>query len=182
MPTGPVDAGVRKIKAELKTIIGKYPSSTADPHNTLFDFEADEEKLKVFDRKIQMICNSVEPFTITCIDFGEFYWNKTIYVALDEKTLKLITQLRKKLSAQLKHGKYDEEVNFDAGKSPHITVARTLQEEQYQTAKKYFHNKKFSGSFLCEGIALRKLIEGKGFTKYGVIKIYPFSKQNLTLF
>ncbi|MFN0276571.1 MAG: 2'-5' RNA ligase family protein [Chitinophagales bacterium] len=182
MPSGHVKVDVIKIKNELKNIIGIYSASSSEPQITLFEFDADENKLQLYDRKIQLVCNTVEAFMISCKDFSEFYWNKTIYVALEERSTNLITQLRKKLSAELKHGKYDEEVNFESGKSPHITIARTLSEDMYKTATKYFHNKKFSGNFQCENIVLRKLVSASNFTKYEVVKPYTFAKQNLTLF
>lgn len=182
MLTGAADREVRKIKADVKSIVGNYPGSSADPQITLFDYEAGEVKQTVFDRTIQAVCITINPFEIRYKGFDEFYWNKTIYVALEEISYKTIIQVRKKFSAELKHGKYDEEVNFDSGKSPHITICRTMQEEQFITAKKYFHNKKFEGSFLCDSLSLRILRKTASYTRYDVVKNYPFAKQSLTLF
>lgn len=74
-------------------------------------------------------------FTIHLKDFDEFYNNRTIFISTDDQSKSHLTSLRKKLSAEIKTAKFDEDVDFNVGKIPHITIARTLSEDQYQVAK-----------------------------------------------
>ena len=173
---------VKIFKQGLESVVGKFPASNADPSIILFAAMADTERVAMLEKKLEVICRNQLPITIQLNNFGEFYNNKTVFVDIDEQSKNAIAAFRKKLSAEIKLAKYDELVDFNVGKTPHITIARALLEDQYKVARKYFTGRNYQEQFECNTLVWRKLIKTANVTKYETIREFSFAKKNLSLF
>lgn len=173
---------IKIFKQGLESVIGKYPGYYAAPVITLFAAMCDEDKMAGIEKKVEVICRNHLPFQVRFQHFGEFYNNKTLFVDVDDAAKSALSSFRKKLSAEIKLAKYDEDVDFNIGKTPHITIGRTLSEEQYKIAKKYFANRKYDAGFECKEVIWRKLVQKNGFQEYDTIRSFPFAQKNLSLF
>ena len=127
---------IKIFKQGLEEVVGKFPASNADPSIILFAAMADKERVAALEKKLEVICRNQLPIEIKLNNFGEFHGNKTVFVEIDSVSKAAITAFRKKLSAEIKIAKYDELVDFNVGKTPHITIARSLTEDQYKVAGK----------------------------------------------
>lgn len=173
---------IKIFKQGLEEVVGKFPASNADPSIILFAAMADKERVAALEKKLEVICRNQLPIEIKLANFGEFYGNKTVFVEIDAASKTAITAFRKKLSAEIKLAKYDELVDFNVGKTPHITIARQLTEDQYKVARKYFTGRTFDAQFECDTIVWRKLIKTATNTKYETIRTFEMAKKNLSLF
>ncbi len=168
VPTNEIVETVKIFKQGLESVVGKFPAANADPGIILFAAMADETRAALF--------------TIQLNNFGEFYNNKTVFVDIDESSKQTITAFRKKLSAEIKLSKYDELVDFNVGKTPHITIARGLVEDQYKVARKYFTGRNYTAAFECNCLVWKKLIKTTSSTYYSPIRTFEFANKNLSLF
>ena len=173
---------IKIFKQGLESVIGKYASFYSDPSIILFAAMGDENKISQIEKRMEIICRNQIPFTIHLKDFDEFYNNGTIFISTDDQSKSHLTSLRKKLSAEIKTAKFDEDVDFNVGKIPHITIARTLSEDQYQVAKKYFANRKYEAQFECNSITWRKLVKTDAYSNYETVRSFSFAQKNLSLF
>ncbi len=182
VPNTEIVETVKIFKQGLESVVGKFPAAQADPSIMLFAAMADAERVKMLEKKLEIICRNQLPIIIECNNFGEFYNNKTIFVELSEQSKSAISTFRKKIAAEIKMAKYDELVDFNVGKTPHITIARGLTEDQYKVARKYFTGRNFNASFECNIITWRKLIKTNSVTKYNTIRSFEMANKNLSLF
>jgi len=182
VPGNEIVETIKIFKQGLESIVGKFPAGNADPSILLFAAMADTERVAALEKKLEIICRNQLPIEIILKNFGEFYANRTVFVEIDSITKTAITALRKKLSAEIKIAKYDELVDFNVGKTPHITIARALSEDQYKVARKYFTGRTFDAHFECNTIVWRKLIKTASHTKYETIRTFEMAKKNLSLF
>ena len=173
---------IKIFKQGLESVIGKYASFYSDPSIILFAAMGDKEKIALIEKRMEVICRNQVPFYIQLRNFDEFHNNRTIFISTDDQSKTYLSALRKKLSAEIKTAKFDEDVDFNVGKIPHITIARTLTEDQYQVAKKYFANRKYETSFECNSITWRKLVKTDSFANYETVRSFAFAQKNLSLF
>ena len=173
---------IKIFKQGLESVVGKYASFYSDPVIILFAAVCDEHKLKLIEQKVESICRNQLPFIITLKDFDVFHAHRTVFIPTDDNSKTFLSAFRKKLSLEIKIAKYDEDVDFNIGKTPHVTIARSLTEDQYKTARKYFMNRKYASQFECNAITWRKLIKTNSYSTYEPIKTFPFAQKNLSLF
>ncbi|MBK9457110.1 MAG: 2'-5' RNA ligase family protein [Bacteroidetes bacterium] len=182
VPTNEIVETVKIFKQGLESVVGKFPAANADPAIILFAAMADETRAALLEKKLVTICRNQLPFTVQLDNFGEFYNNKTVFVDIDESSKQTITAFRKKLSAEIKLSKYDELVDFNVGKTPHITIARGLVEDQYKVARKYFTGRNYTAAFECNCLVWKKLIKTSTSAYYTPIRTFEFANKNLSLF
>ncbi len=182
MPPEEITETIRIFKDGLAGVSGKYAGSNADPVITLFAAVGDAERINAIENKLEVLCRNQLPFNVHLENFGEFHAHKTIFVDLNETSKTAITQLRKKLSAELKASKYDEEIDFNVGKTPHITIARNLVDDQYRVARNYFNNRTYSAFFECYKLTWRRLVKKGNASYYVTDKEFGFAMKNLSLF
>ncbi len=182
IPPFDISEPIKIFKQGLESVIGKYPSFHSDPAIILFAAMGDAEKIAQIEKRLEIICRNQIPFKISLRNFDEFYNNRTIFITTDDISKQHLTNFRKRLSAEIKTAKFDEDVDFNIGKIPHITIARTLTEDQYQVAKKYFANRKYEAAFECTAISWRKLITTDSNTSYEPQRNFSFAQKNLSLF
>lgn len=182
MPTEEIVETIRIFKDGLAGVAGKYAGGGSDPAIILFAAVGEDARIKELEKKMEVICRNMLPFNVHLENFGEFNTHKTIFVDISETSKTAITGLRKKLSAELKSSKYDEEIDFNVGKSPHITIARNLADDQYRIARNYFTGRTYSAFFECYRITWRKLVRKGNNSYYTTVKEFPFAMKNLSLF
>ncbi|MFI5171160.1 MAG: 2'-5' RNA ligase family protein [Chitinophagales bacterium] len=181
-PPNEIKDPVNIFKQGLESVVGKYASFYTEPVIILFAAMCDENKIKLIESKVESICRNQLPFTINLSGFDVFHTNRTVFIPTDETSKESLSAFRKKISLEIKNAKYDEDVDFNIGKTPHITIARSLSEDQYKVARKYFMNRKFSAGFECNNLSWRKLIKTDRYSKYEELKTFPFAMKNLSLF
>jgi 2'-5' RNA ligase len=182
MPTEEITETIRIFKEGLAGVAGKFASAYADPVITLFAAIGDAERITDLEKKLEVICRNQLPFNVHLENFNEFQAHKTVFVDITETSKSAITKLRKTLSAELKASKYDEEIDFNVGKTPHITIARNLQDDQYRVARNYFTGRTYSAFFECYKLTWRKLVKIGNSAYYVTDKEFPFAMKNLSLF
>lgn len=182
MPPEEIAETIRIFKDGLAGVVGKYSSSASDPVIHLFSAVGDNERISQLEEKLEVLCRNQLPFNVHLDHFDEFHSHKTVFVDISETSKKAITSLRKKLSSELKSSKYDEEVDFSVGKTPHITIARNLPDDQYRVARNYFTGRTYDAYFECSSITWRKLIRSNNNTYYETVREFPFAMKNLSLF
>lgn len=182
MPTDEIVETIRIFKDGLAGVAGKYASSNSDPVITLFAAVGDASRISEIESKLEVICRNQLPFNVHLENFGEFNAQKTIFVDIQETSKTAITSLRKKLSAELKSSKYDEEIDFNVGKTPHITIARNLVDDQYRVARNYFTGRTYNAFFECYKLTWRKLVRKGNVSYYVTDKEFGFAMKNLSLF
>lgn len=173
---------IKIFKQGLESVVGKYASFYTDPVIIIFAAMCEEDKIKLIEQKVEFICRNQLPFTITLKDFDVFHTNKTVFIPTDEHSKLSLSAFRKRFSFEIKNSKYDQDVDFNIGKTPHITIARSLTEDQYKVARKYFMNRKYSSQFECNALTWRKLVKKDNYNSYQPIKTFPFAQKNLSLF
>jgi len=182
IPTAEIIDSITIFKDGLSAVAGSFPGAQAEPVILLFAAVGSAEKIREIADKTETLCRNTLPFSIHLENFGEFHKHKTLFVDIQDNSKDAITRLRKHLSAGLKSSRYDEELDFSVGKTPHITIARNLADDQYRMAKNYFHNRKYSHFFECSSIAWRKLQRRGNTAYYTTEKTFPFAGKNLSLF
>jgi len=182
MPPEEIVETVRIFKDGLAGVAGKFASVNSDPVITLFAAVGGPERMALLENKLEMLCRNQLPFNVHLENFGEFHAHKTIFVDIQETSKAAITTLRKKLSAELKSSKYDEEIDFNVGKTPHITIARNLAEDQYRVARNYFTGRTYNAFFECYKLTWRRLVTKGKSTYYVTDREFPFAMKNLSLF
>ena len=182
MPPEEIAETIRIFKDGLTGIVGKYAAGASDPVIHLFSAVGDAERIGQIEDKLEVLCRNQLPFNVHLDHFGEFHSHKTVFVDISETSKKAITQLRKKLSTELKSSKYDEEIDFSVGKTPHITIARNLPDDQYRVARNYFTGRTYDAYFECASLTWRKLLRSGNSSYYETVKEFPFAMKNLSLF
>ncbi len=184
VPPTQICAYAEEMKNQLREIAGNYSAQTSLPNIPLFSCDCNEEQIQVITKKIEIVCHSTESFKIELKDFDVFYNNRTIFIAMSKESEKNISLLRRRLSKEIKQAlpELSLDINFEIGRTGHITIARKLTDEQYQKAKKYFTNKKYASQFICDSVVLRRLHVGEKSTHYKIIHTFQFANPTLTLF
>lgn len=182
MPPEEIVETIRIFKDGLAGVAGKYASSQSDPVITLFAAVGDDDRISEIESKLETLCRNQLPFNVHLENFGEFNAHKTLFVDIQDTSKQAIATLRKKLSAELKSSKYEEEIDFNVGKTPHITIARNLMDDQYRIARNYFTGRTYSAFFECYKLTWRKLKRKGNASFYVTDKEFTFAMKNLSLF
>lgn len=182
MPPEEIVETIRIFKDGLAGVAGKYASSQSDPVITLFAAVGDDDRIREIETKLETLCRNQLPFNVHLENFGEFNAHKTLFVDIQDTSKQAIATLRKKLSAELKSSKYEEEIDFNVGKTPHITIARNLMDDQYRIARNYFTGRTYSAFFECYKLTWRKLKRKGNASFYVTDKEFTFAMKNLSLF
>lgn len=182
IPSTEIVETIKIYKQGLESIVGKFPAANSDPSIILFAAMANAERVTDLEKKLTILCRNQLPFEIQLNNFSEFYGNKTVFVDLSTAAKNAIQTFRKKIAAEIKLAKYDELVDFNVGKTPHLTIARALTEDQYKVARKYFTGRTYTASFECSTLEWRKLVTTSNVTRYETIKTFEFANKNLSLF
>lgn len=182
MPPEEIVETIRIFKDGLAGVAGKYASSQSDPVITLFAAVGDDDRISEIETKLETLCRNQLPFNVHLENFGEFNAHKTLFVDIQDTSKQAIATLRKKLSAELKSSKYEEEIDFNVGKTPHITIARNLMDDQYRIARNYFTGRTYSAFFECYKLTWRKLKRKGNASFYVTDKEFTFAMKNLSLF
>ena len=175
-------------KRKLVEILGAFKGHTSVPVITLFDAECRERQAAAIAKITEQVGRSLTPFVIRFDHFGEFFDNrrivegKTIYIGAAEASEKMLSGIRRKLSAAFKKELPMLEMNMESGRTAHITIALGLNPVQSATAEKYMKQKKYEAEFQCMAIVVQTLVKKTNFTGWQTITTAKFSPPDMSLF
>jgi 2'-5' RNA ligase len=153
-PNAPVSAEITKVKMLFSEQYGCKDAAKSKPHLTLakfFHFESNEFRLiNCFEKQAKFI----QPFSVL-LDGYDHFGEHTIFVNVTDKVavIALVKELKSKFrrimtcTASLKP--------FFMGR-PHVTIAKRLNEPQYQEAWPALEKQSFTSSFIAEEMVLLK--------------------------
>ena len=140
---------IKKIKQDLKSLIGWFSSVNALAHFTICEFEADENQLERVKQEVSKLIVNWQKKVIVLTSF-DCYNNGAFYVKPDENSSLYLKALFKAIAVKAK----EIIPNAYICTTPHLSIGRRLSEEQLQVAKDTFTS--YSNSFLCDGVMLRE--------------------------
>ncbi|MEO1050399.1 MAG: 2'-5' RNA ligase family protein [Bacteroidota bacterium] len=149
---------VSQLKQRLWEMFGAFPSGRSMAHISLVNFFLDMNREEKIIEGIERVVNGHKPFEVRLRDFDQFPDSKTIFInVIDQEpvrnlTLDLVTYFRLNYVT----GKY-----LHATLTPHMTVARKLEELQFQMASEILEGQEFRDAFLVDKVVLLKRIDGK---------------------
>ena len=159
MPCDRVNSTIKKLKEFLKSLVGRYSSSQSAGHITICNFEITEDNLGDV---IQILTDALRYEHAQYVYFDNFASSPdgTFFIAptvqskwyFNERTQKIISSLKHKF--ELTH----------LSKEPHLTIARKLEQQQLQEAKRNL--KDIDLDFLCDGVFVRIFNEQKEQLRY----------------
>ncbi|MBL7711366.1 MAG: 2'-5' RNA ligase family protein [Chitinophagaceae bacterium] len=165
-PPSEVTCYVRELKEELRLRIGHYPSCHSEAHLSLTHFTADERAARRWLLVLEKCCAGVSSFEFRLKGVRAFSQG-TVYMMPDaesrERFLGLCGQIRQASGRLKKH---------PFSLTPHLTIARQLDEQQLDTAFRVLMPKAVATRFLCSDIALRKFDPDRG--QYTIVQRIPF--------
>ena len=140
---------IKKIKQDLKSLIGWYSSVNALAHFTICEFWADENKLEKVKQEVSKLIVNWQKKVIVLTSFDSFT-RRAFYVKPDKDSSLYLKALFKAIAVKVK----EIIPNACICTTPHLSIGRRLSEEQLQVAKDYFTT--YSNSFICEGVMIRE--------------------------
>lgn len=140
---------IKKIKQDLKSLIGWYSSVNALAHFTICEFKADETQFENVKQEVSQLIANWQKKVILLNSF-ESFTSGAFYIKPDDDSSLYLKALFKAIAVKVK------EIIPDAYicTTPHLSIGRRLNEEQLQVAKDTFTT--YSNSFLCDGVMIRE--------------------------
>jgi hypothetical protein len=140
---------IKKIKQDLKSLIGWYSSVNALAHFTICEFRADEELLaKVRQEVTKLIANWRKE--VVFLNSFDAFEGGAFYIKPDEYSSMYLQELLKAVGSKVK----EIIPKVYTCTNPHLSIGRRLNEEQMEVAKTNLTT--YSNSFLCEGVMIRE--------------------------
>ncbi|MTI86541.1 MAG: 2'-5' RNA ligase family protein [Balneolaceae bacterium] len=141
-----VDKYIVQLKEEFADEFGSFPSRESKPHITIAQFTywiQDQDTILLL---LQNDLYRFKPLQIHLNGYDSFSWNnKVIYIHVDQ------SEDLQRLRAPFNHIKqlynYKAE-DFFIVKNPHVTIARGLQEDVFEKAKKVYLPRQYRSSFI----------------------------------
>jgi DNA polymerase IV len=157
---------IMEIKNGFHAKLDHIQAIKSKPHITLINFAFNTAFEKELVSKIDQVANSHTTFNVKLKNFNHFKTH-TIYIAVE--TEKPIINLVRSLHSILT---LPSSQSFFAWK-PHMTIAKGLTENKFNTAIPEFEIKNFEASFITEHIVLMK--RNASFAKYEIVKEFQLA-------
>lgn len=159
-PDNRTSVDVFMMKTSFKQSYGCSHAAGLKPHITLVNFILDERNERRIIGYFDRFSKSVDSFEVTLDGFGKFLQH-TIYVNVQTKApaVKIVKDLRSRFSNLLR----TEEHRPHFITTPHLTVARGMNEDQHIKAWTDWKDKKYNSQFRADKMELlkRKFSGGK---------------------
>ncbi|MDQ7947203.1 MAG: 2'-5' RNA ligase family protein [Pedobacter sp.] len=175
-PSEEVSRKVSEVKSIFSETYGCKHAAQLVPHLTMINFLQQESAEFRLINCFEKFTQYVAPFSIELNGFGEFAPH-TIYLKLAETqpVIDLVKDLRSKFQRILK---ISEQLKPNYTLKPHLTIARQLTPEQFETIWPTYKKEHFSESFLAkEMILIRREVDPftrKSTGKYKIVHHFPF--------
>lgn len=140
---------IKRIKQDLKSLIGWYSSVNALAHFTICEFWADENQLnKVKEEVAKLVVNWQKE--IVFLESFDSFKSGAFYIKPDKDSSLYLQELLKAVGEKVKGIIPNVYICYN----PHLSIGRKLDENQLQIARENFTS--YSNSFLCEGVMIRE--------------------------
>lgn len=175
-PSDLVSGKVMEIKIIFSTVHGCKNAAKLTPHLTMINFLQRESMEFRIINCFEKFTQYIEPFPIDLNGFGEFP-HHTIYVNLSsvEPVVNLVKDMRSKFQHILKISTL---VKPTFVTKPHLTIARGMTEEQYESIWPIYKKEAFNESFTAkEMILIKREVDPftlKPLGKYKIVRHFPF--------
>ena len=140
---------IKKIKQDLKSLIGWYSSVNALAHFTICEFQSDEMQLEKVKQEVFKLIVNWQKKVIHLNSFDS-YTSGAFYIKQDEDCSIYLQDLFNAVGSKVKEIIPDVYICT----TPHLSIGRRLNQEQLQVAKDTFTT--YSNSFLCDGVMIRE--------------------------
>lgn len=165
-PSDDIGKDVELFKTEFYEIFGSYPSRHSEPHITVADIHC---LPKNEDKVISSIRNNhpkTGSFLVDINGFSDYEGNGNRVIHMHVKQSEEFEKLEKYYK-QMKMVIHRYKKRYYVSDSPHITIARGLRREVFETAKRVYLPRPYQNSFEAKSlIILRREIEDKKATRY----------------
>lgn len=145
-PQADIRTYVNDLKREFCQRYGPYESRHSKPHITISHFPLLKERQDKVLSLLQYGLSELEPFLLTLNGFGHFPNSNVIYLNVDQSA-----EL-KALSSFFLHSKESFRLgsNCTVIKNHHLTIAKSLQTDDFESACDRYLSKPYYSSFLVE--------------------------------
>lgn len=140
---------IKKIKQDLKSLIGWYSSVNALAHLTICEFWADDIQLMQVKEELTKLIAGWRREVVS-LDSYDAFRGRAFYIKPDEYSSLYLQELLKAVGDKVK----EILIGAHICTTPHLTIGRKLNEEQLEVAKRTFTS--YHNSFLCNGVMIRE--------------------------
>jgi 2'-5' RNA ligase len=170
-PDANIATDIRFFKNKVWELTGDFPSHYSQPHITIYNFLGFQQKEEHIKAALTEAVANLKSAFIYLENFQSFEGSGTIYIS--PRPRNYFSLLLKALYPTLVGCKgINRHSNIYSSTEPHITVARGLKKEQFNTAWSHFKDKTYESSFVAESIVLLR----KGLLKndnYKIVEAFP---------
>lgn len=164
IPKNEIVEEIKKIKLTLAKNIGWFNSKNSIAHITICEFNSSETEIKRINTQINRKVATLSSFKIFLDEFDS-YPNGAFYIKPTEDS-----KSKMKRTMQLISNSFTTSKKYKSN-DPHLSIARKLNSENLEIAKKMFQ--KVELSFDCNAIYLRKFNPNK--KQYDIINSFPLN-------
>lgn len=150
-PENPACQEIQEIKRDFKQRHGDYGGSGSKAHITLNREFLEGKELKKFITRLRENLSSYYTFDLHLNNYSFFFESNTFFI--DVKESKSLVNLQQLITTSLKSAKpvfQPKPYRF----SPHVTIGRSLRNQQFREAYYEFERKSFSKTFRVSDIAV----------------------------
>ncbi|WP_234567287.1 2'-5' RNA ligase family protein [Rhodohalobacter sp. 614A] len=161
-----VDKYVIQQKEDFAERFGSFPSRTSIPHMTIAQFPYWVQDQDTILALLQDALYRLKPLQIELNGYDSFSRNsKVIYIHVDES--EDLQKLRGPFNRIKQLYNYTNK-DFFIFKKPHVTIARGLQEDVFEEAKRDYIPRRYRSSFVKSKLKVlrREIIDPQTFGKY----------------
>lgn len=160
-PSDSVSSDAKEFKKEFYQIFGFFPSRGSKPHITIADIECRPKNQEKIISELKNNHPQIGPFNVLVNGFADYEGNGNrvlhLYVEKSDefKRLEKYYKRMKKILERYKKRYYVSE-------NPHITIARNLSFELFESAKKEFLSRSYQTTFTAKRITIlrREIVDG----------------------
>lgn len=140
---------IKKIKQDLKSVIGWYSSVNALAHLTICEFHANEIQLTKVKQEVAQLIKNWQKELVFLNSFDAFKGG-AFYIKPHQDSSLYLQELFKAVGLKVK----EIIPETYTCRTPHLSIGRRLNDGQLEVAKSTFTS--YSNSFLCDGIMIRE--------------------------
>jgi 2'-5' RNA ligase len=163
-----------QLKVEKENFSSEYNVNIAKktlPHITIANFLAKETMEETLIKWMRKIISSQESFDVMINNFSGFPSSKTVYARIqNHEPFKQLATSLKIINTYIKDNGFPNAklINF-----PHMTIARSLQQNVYEKAIMDYSRKTFNASFTVDELVLLKRVNQ--YDKCRQVSVFPLT-------
>lgn len=174
----PNEATFNQLKEEKEKFSVNYDSSIARktlPHITVANFLAKEPMEETLIKWMYKIISSQQSFDVMINNFSGFPSSKTVYARIqDHEPFKQLATSLKTINSYINDNGFP---NAKLINHPHMTIARSLQQNVYEKAMMDYSRKTFNASFKVDELILLRRVNQ--YDKCKQVSVFKLSEPRL---